>query len=87
MMIALSQAELTDSLAYAMVIAGAATFVGLMVLEAPYGRYSKSKGWGLQIPATYAWIVSRAIAVYRKNIVANVDCYAVYLTCADYGSA
>lgn len=63
-------AEVEAWLAYAMLGAAVCTFAGLMVLEAPYGRYSKNQGWGPLIPARIAWVVSAfcCVATTRKRL-------------------
>ena len=44
-------------LAWAMLATGAVTFATTMLIKAPYGRYSASKGWGVLLPARLAWFV------------------------------
>ncbi len=55
-----------DLLLWAWFGVGAFVFVLLYFIEAPYGRYSKSKGWGPLVPARLAWIIMElpALVVY-----------------------
>lgn len=41
---------------YAIFIASAATFVALLFLEAPYGRFTRG-GWGVTLSARWAWAI------------------------------
>ena len=47
---------LHDAALIAIFVAAAATFAGLSLVTAPYGRYAR-KGWGVTIHARWAWIV------------------------------
>ncbi|RYY85719.1 hypothetical protein EON63_06985 [archaeon] len=49
--------QAVETSAFAMAVAGLATFVGCFFVTAPYGRFSTPKGWGVLIPAKLAWIL------------------------------
>lgn len=42
---------------YAMIITGAFTLAVLLLIPAPYGKFSTEKGWGPLVPARLAWIL------------------------------
>lgn len=44
-------------LSYSMIVVAVVTFYTTMLIKAPYGRYSTSKGWGPLLPARFAWFV------------------------------
>ncbi|NRB51232.1 MAG: DUF1295 domain-containing protein [Saprospiraceae bacterium] len=43
-------------------IFAAVTFVSLFFISAPYGRFGR-KGWGMTLPAKYAWMIMEAPAM------------------------
>lgn len=49
------------AIAFAIIALGAITFVSLLFIAAPYGRYAR-EGWGPKIPARLGWIVMEAPA-------------------------
>ena len=57
----------------AMMGTGCVTFVACMLISAPYGRYTTSKGWGVQIPAKIAWI-----AMESPNLWMPIVIYSYY---------
>lgn len=46
-----------DIISWAMIITGIITFFTTLYIRAPYGRYSASKGWGILLPARFAWFI------------------------------
>lgn len=42
---------------WGMISTGVVTFIACMIQKAPYGRYSTEKGWGVLLPARFAWFV------------------------------
>lgn len=58
----MTEAELHRYLALGLVGVGAATFVVLMLLTAPYGRHGR-QGWGPTLPNRLGWIVMECPAV------------------------
>jgi hypothetical protein len=44
-------------LQFGMIGTAVLTFAATMTINAPYGRYSTSKGWGPLIPARFAWFI------------------------------
>jgi 3-oxo-5-alpha-steroid 4-dehydrogenase 1 len=60
----------THVLAWAMLATGAVTFATTMLIKAPYGRYSASKGWGVLLPARLAWFVMESPNLWISMIVA-----------------
>eukprot|EP01031_Cornospumella_fuschlensis_P024479 gene24479-29588_t len=49
--------QAAEASALAMAVVGLATFVGCLIVTAPYGRFSTPQGWGVLIPAKLAWIL------------------------------
>ena len=53
----------------AMIVTGLVTFVACMLISAPYGRYTTSKGWGVQIPAKLAWILMESPNLWMPIVI------------------
>ena len=49
--------QIVEKSSYAMILTGVATILSLLVIKAPYGRYSTDKGWGFLVPAKLAWFL------------------------------
>lgn len=54
---------------WTMLVTGLVTFVALVVISAPYGRYSKDKGWGILVPAKTAWFIMESPNLWIIPIV------------------
>ena len=44
-------------LSWGMILLSVVTFVLCTYIQAPYGRYTTAKGWGVQIPAKFSWFL------------------------------
>eukprot|EP01100_Stratorugosa_tubuloviscum_P015883 TRINITY_DN961_c0_g1_i1.p1 TRINITY_DN961_c0_g1~~TRINITY_DN961_c0_g1_i1.p1 ORF type:complete len:295 (+),score=124.46 TRINITY_DN961_c0_g1_i1:50-886(+) len=53
----LNELLLIEQISYGLICFGLITFFILLVIPAPYGRYSKSEGWGPLINAKVAWFL------------------------------
>lgn len=54
---------------WTMLATGLVTFTALVVISAPYGRYSKDKGWGTLVPAKLAWFIMESPNLWIIPIV------------------
>ena len=53
----------------AMVWTAFITFIACLCIPAPYGRYSKSKGWGYLISAPIAWFIMESPNLWMPFVV------------------
>jgi hypothetical protein len=56
-------------LQWSMIVTAVCTFGATMVISAPYGRYTTSKGWGPLIPAKLAWFFMESPNLWVSAIV------------------
>jgi 3-oxo-5-alpha-steroid 4-dehydrogenase 1 len=52
-----------------MMATGVFTFAACMFLNAPYGRYSTSKGWGVLVPAQLAWFIMESPNLWTTYVI------------------
>jgi hypothetical protein len=60
---------------FGMIATAFATFCATMLINAPYGRYPASKGWGPKIPARFAWFLMEC-----PNLIIPLAVYLHYST-------
>lgn len=65
-------------LSIAMLVTGIVTLATTLLIKAPYGRYSTPKGWGVLLPARFAWFVMESPNLWITMIIqlhyANPKC-------------
>jgi len=69
----MDSAALLNFLSWGMILTSALTFVACMYIQAPYGRYTKASGWGVQIPAKFSWFLMEC-----PNLVISAIVYIHY---------
>lgn len=62
-----------------MILTGIITFVTCMIIVAPYGRYSKKKGWGILLPARIAWIIMESPNLWVPLLIYNFGGQKCYI--------
>jgi hypothetical protein len=56
-------------LQFGMIGTAVLTFIATMTINAPYGRYSVSKGWGPLLPARFAWFFMESPNLFIPMVV------------------
>eukprot|EP00419_Tripos_fusus_P019848 CAMPEP_0172758964 /NCGR_PEP_ID=MMETSP1074-20121228/166773_1 /TAXON_ID=2916 /ORGANISM="Ceratium fusus, Strain PA161109" /LENGTH=297 /DNA_ID=CAMNT_0013592651 /DNA_START=10 /DNA_END=900 /DNA_ORIENTATION=+ len=61
--------RLVEVSSWLMIASASCTLVALLLIRAPYGRYTTSKGWGAQLPAKLAWLVMEAPTLWMTALM------------------
>lgn len=57
---------------WAMIIVGAMTLIATLFITAPYGKFSKEKGWGFRLPSTMSWMIMESPNLWMPFMILSL---------------
>lgn len=54
---------------WAMIFTGIITLSATLFITAPYGKFSKEKGWGIRLPATLSWMIMESPNLWMPFLI------------------